>query len=208
MPKRESALIALFHVRRRPLYCKQLRASLFGLSGWALEYFPPSPATACHKGTSVADNTEVATVFFVSLRVSHKLFSMQASFLSPPPHFLEALFFLSSAVPLSGPYWEDRDRHSAQPKVCLPVWSALVWDKSTLTLPTHSNPILPPKTSPQQTPTFSLNSLVLRYLLSPSSFNDKAFTSKDPSLFCTVGTLLTLATWNACLSLFELCFSI
>ncbi len=140
MPKRKSALIALFHVRRRPLYCKQLRASLFGLSGWALEYFPPSPATACHKGTSVADNTEVATVFFVSLRVSHKLFSMQASFLSPPPHFLEALFFLSSAVPLSGPYWEDRDRHSAQPKVCLPVWSALVWNKSALTLPTHSKP--------------------------------------------------------------------
>lgn len=91
--QRESALIALFHVRWRPLYCKQLRASLIGLSGWELEYFPLSPATACHKGTSVADNTEVATVFFVSLRVSHKLFSMQASFLSPPPHFLEALFF-------------------------------------------------------------------------------------------------------------------
>ena len=149
MPKRESALIALFHVRWRPLYCKQLRASLFGLSGWALEYFPPSPATACHKETSVADNTEVATVFFVSLRVSHKLFSMQASFLSPPPHFLEALFFLSSAVPLSGPYWEDRDRHSAQPKVCLPVWSALVWNKSALTLPTHS------KTPPNKSTTDS-----------------------------------------------------
>lgn len=149
MPKRESALIALFHVRRRPLYCKQLRASLFGLSGWALEYFPPSPATACHKGTSVTANTEVATVFFVSLRVSHKLFSMQASFLSPPPHFLEALFFLSSAVPLSGPYWEDRDRHSAQPKVCLPVWSALLWNKSALTLPTHS------KTPPNESTTDS-----------------------------------------------------
>ena len=200
MPKRESALIALFHVRRRPLYCKQLRASLFGLSGWALEYFPPSPATACHKGTSVADNTEVATVFFVSLRVSHKLFSMQASFLSPPPHFLEALFFLSSAVPLSGPYWEDRDRHSAQPKVCLPVWSALLWNKSALTLPTHSNP--PPQTSPQQTPTFSLNSLFLRYLLSPLPFNDKAFTSKDHPLFCTVGTFLIFITSNdyCCLS--------
>lgn len=84
------SLIALFHVRWRPLYCKQLRASLNGLS--ALAYFPPSLATACHKETSVANNTEVATVFFVSLRVSHKLFSMQASFLSPPPHFLEALF--------------------------------------------------------------------------------------------------------------------
>lgn len=175
MPKRESALIALFHVRRRPLYCKQLRASLFCLSGWALEYFPPSPATACHKGTSVANNTEVATVFFVSLRVSHKLFSMQASFLSPPPHFLEALFFLSSAVPLSGPYWEDRDRHSAQPKVCLPVWSALVWNKSALTLPTHSNPPPPPKQvhnrlphSPQ-TPSFSLISYLLRLLMTKHS---------------------------------------
>lgn len=153
MPKREIALVALFHVRWRPLYCKQLRASLFGLS--ALAYFPPSLATACHKETSVANNTEVATVFFVSLRVSDKLFSMQASFLSPPPHF-RGPFFLSSAVPLSGPYWEDRDRHSAQPKVCLPVWSAWVWDKSALTLPTHSKP--PPKTSSQQTRTFSPNS--------------------------------------------------
>lgn len=71
MPKRETALIALFHVRWRPLYCKQLRASLFCLSGWALVYFTPSPATACHKGTSVVDNTEVATL--VSLWVSHKL---------------------------------------------------------------------------------------------------------------------------------------
>ncbi|KAK5870905.1 hypothetical protein PBY51_003813 [Eleginops maclovinus] len=92
MPKRESALIALFHERWRPLYCKQLRASLFALSGRALENFPPSPATARHKGTSVADNTEVATVFFLSLRVSHKLFSMQASFLSPPPHFQRPFF--------------------------------------------------------------------------------------------------------------------
>lgn len=165
MPKRESALIALFHVRRRPLYCKQLRASLFGLSGWALEYFPPSPATARHKGTSVADNTEVATVFFVSLRVSHKpLFHASFFSFTPSPCF-RGPFFLSSAVPLSGPYWEDRDRHSAQPKVCLPVWSALVWNKSTLTLPTHSNPS---QTCPQQTPTFSPIALFPCYLISPS----------------------------------------
>lgn len=172
MPKRESALIALFHVRRRPLYCKQLRASLFGLSGWALEYFPPSPATACHKGSSVADNTEVATVFFVSLRVSHKLFSMQASFLSPPPHFLEALIFLSSAVPLSGPYWEDRDRHSAQPKVCLPVWSAWSGTKAHWRCPHTANP---PKQvhnrlphSPQ-TPSFSVIYYLLRLLMTKHS---------------------------------------
>lgn len=92
MPKRESALNALYHVRRRPLYCKQLRASLFGLSGWTLEYFPSSPVTACYKGTSVANNTEVATVFFVSLRVSHKLFSMLVSFLSPPPTHTHTFF--------------------------------------------------------------------------------------------------------------------
>lgn len=61
-----------------------------------------------------------------------------ASFLSPLPIF-RGPFLLSSAVPLSGPYWEDRDRHSAPPKVCLPVWSALVLNKSPQTLPTHSN---------------------------------------------------------------------
>lgn len=66
-----------------------------------------------------------------------------ASFLSPLPIF-RGPFLLSSAVPLSGPYWEDRDRHSAPPKVCLPVWSALVLNKSPQTLPTHSNP--PPQT--------------------------------------------------------------
>ena len=60
----------------------------------------------------------------------------------------------------------------------------------------------PPQTSPQQTPTFSLNSLFLRYLLSPLPFNDKAFTSKDHPLFCTVGTFLIFITSNdyCCLS--------
>lgn len=142
MPKRESALIALFHVRRRPLYCKQLRASLSALSGWALGFFPPSPATDGYKRTSVTNNTEVATVFFVSLRVSHVFFlfffSCKLLFFHPLPIFRGP--FSSSVLFLSVAPTERTDRHSAQPKVCLPVWSALVGDKSALTLPTHSNP--------------------------------------------------------------------
>lgn len=42
-PKRQSALVALFHVRQRALYCKQMRASVLRLSGWALECSPPPP---------------------------------------------------------------------------------------------------------------------------------------------------------------------
>lgn len=143
MPKRESALIALFHVRLRPLYCKQLRASLSGLSEWALEYFPPSPAPARHKGTSVADNTEVATVFFFLPWFSGclKNFFFHASFFSFQPPVFPILETFFSAVPLCGPYWEDRDRHSNQPKVCLAVWPALSRDKSTLLLP-HTAPHL------------------------------------------------------------------
>lgn len=189
MPKRESALIALFHVRRRPLYCKQLRASLFGLSGWALEYFPPSPATACHKGTSVADNTEVATVFFVSLRVSHKLFSMQASFLSPPSPFFRGLFFSSSPLLFLSVAPTERTETDTPPSqrfVCQygQLWSGTKAHWRCPHTATPPSPLLTlPKTSPQQTPTFSLNSLVLRYRLFPSSFNHKAFTSKIPLCF-------------------------
>lgn len=172
MPKWESALVALFHVRWRPLYCKQLRASLFGLSGWALEYFPPSPATACHKGTSVADNTEVATVFFVSLRVSHKLFSMQASFLSPPPHFLEALFsspllFLSVAPTER----TETDTPPSQRFVCQygQLWSGTKahWRcPHTAIPPKHVHNRLPH--SPQS-PSFSVISYLLRLLMTKHS---------------------------------------
>lgn len=63
------------------------------------------PTTARHKGTSVAHSTEVATVFFVSLGESHKLFFfLYASFFSiTPSSFFEAYFPLlccSSQWPL------------------------------------------------------------------------------------------------------------
>lgn len=62
--------------------------SLFGLSGRALEYFPPSQATECHKGTSVADKTEVATVFFrESQGVSQTFFHASFFSFNPLPGF-------------------------------------------------------------------------------------------------------------------------
>lgn len=202
MPKREIALIALFHVRWRPLYCKQLRASLFGLS--ASEYFPPSLATACHKETSVANNTEVATVFFVSLRVSHKLFSMQASFLSPPPCFLEALFsspllFLSVAPTER----TETDTPPSQRFVCqygqLGSGTKAHWrcphTATPLPKQVHNRLAHSPKT-----PLSPLSSISLVFYWQSIHF-------KDPSLFSTVGTLLILIISYAYLSLFRLCFS-
>lgn len=134
---RHSAAGAPVHVRWRPLYCKQLRASLLALSGWALAYISPSP----QRNLCGRQRWSGHCLFRESLSVSPTFFflSMHASFLSPLPIY-RGPFLLSSAVPLSGPYWEDRDRHSAPPKVCLPVWSALVLNKSAQTLPTHSNP--------------------------------------------------------------------
>lgn len=177
MPKSESALIALFHVRRRPLYCKQLRASLFGLSGWALEFFPPSPATAGHKGTSVANNTEVATVFFVSLRVSHKFFPCKLLFFHPLPVF-RGPFFLFSAVPLSGPYWEDRQTLRPAKGLSASMVSFGRGQKRTDAAHTQQPPQPTPKTSPQTTDSHILPKLpFFCYLLSPSLFNDKTFIS-------------------------------
>lgn len=168
MPNRESALVALFHVRLRPLYCKQLRASLFGLSGWALAYISPPP----QRNLCGWQHWSGHCLFHGSPSVSQTFFflSMHASFLSPLPVF-RGPFLLSSAVPLSGPYREDRDRHSAPPKVCLPVWSALVLNKSAQTLPTHTQQF-PPNTCPQERPKLYPSVPFLHYFISLRSCTD------------------------------------
>ena len=121
-------------------------------------------------------------------------FSMQASFLlSPPPSpFFRGPFFLFSAIPLSGPYWEDSDRHSAQPKVCLPVWPALVWDKSTLTLPTVPPTPLQKNKSTTDSHIFP-NSLFRSYL--PSAFVDESEKLISKSSVCFV-QLLYCQPWS------------
>lgn len=187
MPNRETAPVALFHVRLRPLSCKQLRASLFALSGWALVYISLSP----QRNLCGWHSTEVATVFFSKCLPNFFLF-MHASFLSPLPIFRGPFLLLSSAVPLSGPYWEDRDRHSAPPKVCLPVWSALVLNKSPQTLP-HT------QQSPQNMSTRESQTLPVCPLCPLSHISSLLHWQRsfDTSLLCTVGVVWKLAASKA-----------
>lgn len=81
--------------------------------------FPASPAAARYKGTSVADNTEVATVFLVSLRVSHKLF--YASVFSLLPLLILEAPLSSSLLFLSWPLLWGQRQTLHEPKFCLLV---------------------------------------------------------------------------------------
>lgn len=195
MPERESALIALFHVRLRPLYCKQLRASLSlsGLSEWALECFPPSPAPARHKGTSVVDNTEVATVFFPdSQGVSQTRFSMQVSFLfSPPfPYFRDLFFCCSSVWPLL-----RGQRQTLQPAKGLSgsMASFELGQKHTAAAPHCTSPLWKKKKK-NQIKKSKTDSHIHSNSLFHRSLQWESVNIKEQTLFCTVGTVLTMTS--------------
>lgn len=88
MANRETAPAALFHVRLRPLYCKQLRASLLGLSGWALAYISLSP----QRNLCGWQHWSGHCLFRESQSVSRTFFFSCVLLSFHPSPFLEALF--------------------------------------------------------------------------------------------------------------------